>query len=103
MTEITRRNIYREAINAVDIGAVNASGLINSLAQWSPQIWDDVSNGRIEGPDGTRGYNHHPVVVLMVSQIAWLTGLTISDFSYINRARQLAETLAAEFEQETGE
>jgi len=68
-----RKDIYTQALQAVRTGACNSSGLINCLSEWSDQIWEDVN--RYGG--GTGEFNTHPVVQLMVSQLAYLAGLTL--------------------------
>jgi len=89
-----RKDIYTQALLAVQVGACNSSGLINSLSEWSDQIWEDAN--RYGG--GTREFNTHPVVQLIVSQLAYLAGLTLGLDTI--EAEAMAEKMAVEFNKE---
>lgn len=74
MSRLTKSD-YQFAIDSQS--ACNVSGLINTLARLLPLIWEEIR----EGSEFTKqfGINHpdkHPIVRMMVFQIAYLTGLT---------------------------
>lgn len=92
MSSYTKHNIYKEALDAVRVGACNSSALVTSLASWLPQLWDDA------GVAGTPAVNAHPVMVLIVAQLAFLAGLTLGFDT--SEAEAEAEGLAMEYEAE---
>ena len=56
-------------------GAVNAGGVIRSLAAVTQRIWADAN----EAGKGTDWVNHHPIIACYVSSLAGLTGVSTHD------------------------
>lgn len=65
---------WKSALEAWEVGASNSSGLIHSLADVAPRIWNDVRQG---GDRGT--FNKHPIIRLYIAQLASLAGIGIGE------------------------
>lgn len=70
-------NVYQTAIDLQN--ACNLSGLAQTLAQMTTEIWEEAR----ENGEGTEYVNRHPAVVLMLAQmLALSTGEELNPQTY---------------------
>jgi hypothetical protein len=82
---------YKDAILTQD--AVNASGLVKSLAVVVDEIWKEAR----EQGKGTDYVNRHPIMVLYITQLMHLAGMGPSDMdSYANAFEKVSKHAAHE-------
>ncbi len=87
MSNITLKEAAKSALFAQS--ACNGQALISTLARFLPAIREHAAGG-------TDQINHHPVVVLFLTQLMHLAGLGIADLEVYSIAYRRCEELAAD-------